>query len=128
MYFLWEFVCELLDIPVSCAYFEIFLVVCEMTDPLLGAPSQCHIHHSIFRRHVFPMQYLGRFIISSSIFFPLLLFIFSTSYLSFHIYYPYMFIDFEYDVSLYILVLLPISPHATLFTSHHYHRHFYWMS
>ena len=39
-----------------------------------------------------------------------------------------MFIDFEYDVSLYILVILPISPHITLFASHRYHRHFLWMS
>ena len=31
--------CELPEIPVSCAYFEILLVVYEMTDPLLGAPS-----------------------------------------------------------------------------------------
>ena len=37
-YYLWEFVCELLKILVSCAYFEILLMVCEMTDPLLGAP------------------------------------------------------------------------------------------
>ena len=56
MYYLWEFVCELLEIPVSCAYFEILLVVYEMTDPFLGTPSQCHIHHPIFQRHVFPMQ------------------------------------------------------------------------
>ena len=34
----------------------------------------------------------------------------------------------EYDVSLYILVLLPISPCVTLFASHHYHQHFHWMS
>ena len=34
-----RFVCELLEILVSCAYFEILLVVCEMTDPLLRAPS-----------------------------------------------------------------------------------------
>ena len=48
--------CELPEILVSCAYFEILLVVCEMTDPLLGALSQCHSHHSICQRHVFPMQ------------------------------------------------------------------------
>ena len=41
--------CELPEIPVSCVYFEILLVVCKMIDPLLGAPSQCHIHHSICR-------------------------------------------------------------------------------
>ena len=35
------------EILVLCAYFEILLGVCEMTDPLLGAPSQCHIHHPI---------------------------------------------------------------------------------
>ena len=35
--------------PSIYAYFEILLVVYEMTDPLLGAPSQCHTHHSIFR-------------------------------------------------------------------------------
>ena len=56
MYYLWEFVCELLEIPISCAYFEILLVVYEMTDPLLGAPSQCHIHHPICQLHVFSMQ------------------------------------------------------------------------
>ena len=39
--------CELPEILVSYAYFEILLVVCEMTDPLLGALSQCHIHLSI---------------------------------------------------------------------------------
>ena len=38
-----------------------------------------------------------------------------------------MFIDFEYDVSFYILVLLPISPPVTLFVLHHYHRRFHWM-
>ena len=31
--------CELPEIPVSCAYFDILLVVCEMTDPLLEATS-----------------------------------------------------------------------------------------
>ena len=35
----WEFVCGFLEILVSCVYFEILLVVYEMTDPLLGAPS-----------------------------------------------------------------------------------------
>ena len=39
MYYLWEFVCELSEITVSCAYFEILLVVSEITDPLLGALS-----------------------------------------------------------------------------------------
>ena len=39
MYYLWEFVCEFPEIPISCAYFEILLVVYEMTDPLLGASS-----------------------------------------------------------------------------------------
>ena len=48
--------CELPEIPISCAYFEILLVLCEMTDPLIGALSKCHIHHYIYRRHVFPMQ------------------------------------------------------------------------
>ena len=49
IYYLWEFVCELPEILVSCAYVEILLVVCEMTDPLPGALSQCHIHHHIYR-------------------------------------------------------------------------------
>ena len=49
-------ICELPEIPISCAYFEILLVVCEMIDPLLGALSQCHIPHPICRRQVFPMQ------------------------------------------------------------------------
>ena len=31
--------CKLPEILVSCAYFEILLVVCEMIDPLLGALS-----------------------------------------------------------------------------------------
>ena len=39
MYYLWEFVCGFPEILVSCVYFEILLVVYEMTDPLLGAPS-----------------------------------------------------------------------------------------
>ena len=69
MYYLWGFVCELPEIPVSCAYFEILLVVYEMTDPLLGAPSQCHIHHLICRNMSSPCSDLGRFIILSSIFF-----------------------------------------------------------
>ena len=56
IYYLWEFVCELPEIPVSCAYFEILLAVYEMIDLLLGAPSQCHIHHLICQRHVFSMQ------------------------------------------------------------------------
>ena len=55
MYYLCEFVCELPKIPVLRAYFKILLVVCEMTDPLLGASSQCHIHHPICRQPVFPM-------------------------------------------------------------------------
>ena len=78
IYYLWEFVYELPEIPVSYAYFEILLVVYEMTDPLLGAPSQCHIHHPICQRMSYPCSDLGRFIISS-----IPLFIFSTSYLSF---------------------------------------------
>ena len=47
MYYLWEFVCGFPEILVSCAYFEILLMVYEMIDPLLGAPSQGHIHHPI---------------------------------------------------------------------------------
>ena len=39
MYYLWEFVCGFPEILVSCVYFEILLVVYEMTDPLLGALS-----------------------------------------------------------------------------------------
>ena len=34
-----EFVCGFPEILVSCVYLEILLVVYEMTDPLLGAPS-----------------------------------------------------------------------------------------
>ena len=45
----------------------------------------------------------------------------------FHIYHPHMFIDFEFDVSLYIIFLLPISPHVTLFALHHCYKHFHWM-
>ena len=56
IYYLWEFVCKLPEILVSCSYFEILLVVYEMTDPLLGALSQCRIHHPICQRHVFSMQ------------------------------------------------------------------------
>ena len=36
---MWEFVYELPEIPVSCIYLEILLVICEMIDPLQGAPS-----------------------------------------------------------------------------------------
>ena len=35
----WEFVYGFPEILVSCVYFEILLVVYEVTDPLLGAPS-----------------------------------------------------------------------------------------
>ena len=82
MYYLWEFVCELLDILVSCAYFEILLVVCEMTDPLLRAPSLCHIHIPFIDDMSSSCSDLGRIIISSLVF-SLMLFFFLTSYLSF---------------------------------------------
>ena len=74
-----------------------------------------------------PCSDLGRFIISSLVFFPLLLSVFLTSYLLFLIYHPHIFIDFEYNVSFYILIIFPISPPITLFVSHHYHSCFHWM-
>ena len=75
--------CELPEIPVSCAYFEILLVVCKMTDPLLGLRVSVIFIIPFVDDMSSPCSDLGRFIISSSVFFPLFLFIFLTSYLSF---------------------------------------------
>ena len=129
MYYLWEFICGIPEILVSCAYFEILLVVYEMTDPLLEAPSHlgsdlgsdlsysssnfsmtCLPHAVIWVDSSYHHQFFPYYYLSSRL---------HTSH--FHIYHPHMFIDFEFDVSLYILFLLPISPHVTLFASHHYY-------
>ena len=67
MYYLWEFVCELPEILVSCAYFKILLVIYEMIDHLLGASSQFIIQ--FIDDMSSPCSDLGRFIISSSVFF-----------------------------------------------------------
>ena len=82
MYNLCEFVREHPKILVSCAYFDILLVACEMIDPLLGVQFSVIFIIPFVEDMFSPYSDLGRFIISSSIFF-LLLFIFLTSYVSF---------------------------------------------
>ena len=64
-----RFVCELPEI-VSCAYFEILLVVCDkMIDPFLGASVNVIFIIPFDDDMSSLCNDLGRFIISSSVFF-----------------------------------------------------------